>query len=168
MQTAAPGSGMLAAFPFTNAEQPFPLASTEPFTPLADAVTLTARSMNQPRSPLMEAFFSRRNVDVLQNRLRATIQKQTGYSIARQSDTELEVVMRRAYEEHASNTLDGVEAEVQRLNDIVLRSAVPVVASGVAAYLAYLRDASRIPEPLPRGTQTSVKGTKTFELFRGL
>lgn len=165
MQTAQPA---LARFPFTNAEAPFPLASQEGFTPLADNLNGIARTLNQPRSPLMDAFFSARNIDVLQNRLRATIQKQTGYAIGRQSETDLVVIMRRVYVEHASNLVDGVEAEVRRLDDIVLRTVVPMVASGVAGYLAYLRDASRMPEPLPRGVQTSVKGTKTYEMFRGL
>ena len=169
MQTRNPAhTAMLARFPFTNAEAPFPLASQEPHAALADDVNGIARSMGQLRSPLMDAFFSPRNFDVLQNRLRATIQKQTGYAIGRQSDTDLQVIMRRVYVEHASNTLEAIEAEVGRLNTIVLQTVVPMVATGVAAHLAYLRDASRLPEPLPRGVQTSVKGTKTFELFRGL
>ena len=157
------------SFPFTNFEVPFSLMSQAPATQLEDALAPILRSLNQPRTPLNETFFGIMNLDVIQNRLRASIQKQTGYAIDRQSDTDLTVIMRKVYAEQAAHAQDGnVQAEVNRLNDMVLHVAVPMVASGVAGYLAYLKDASRLPEPIPRGTQTSVKGTKTYELFRGI
>lgn len=159
--TQAPG------YPYTNAERPFTMVSREALPALEDRLAGVVRTLNQPRTPLLEAFFAIENVDILQNRLRATIQKQTGYTVDRQSDTDLIVIMRKAFAEHAQHQAP-VQPEVGRLNDIVLGVVVPMVATGVAAYLAYLRDASRIPDPLPRGIQTSVKGTKSYELFRGL
>lgn len=154
--------------PYDNFEQPFSVVSRAPSAPLEDTLTAVLRSLNQPRSPLAVAFFRIENLDIVQNRLRATIQRQTGYAIDRQSDTDLLVMMRKVFAEHATNSADGVEAEVRRLNDRVLNVAVPMVAAGVAGYLSYVKDASRLPEPLARGMQTSVKGTKSYELFRGL
>jgi hypothetical protein len=157
------------SFPFDNFEVPFSLMSQGQASTMEDSLAPILRSLNQPRSPLNEAFFGIMNMDVLQNRLRVSIQKQTGYAIDRQSDTDLTVIMRKVYAEQAAHRPDGdVQAEVNRLNDMVLHVAVPMVASGVAGYLAYLKDASRLPEPIPRGSQTSVKGTKTYELFRGI
>lgn len=153
--------------PYNNFEVPFSVASTAPSQQLEDSLACVMRSLNQARSPLLSAFFSIENLDVIQNRLRATIQQRTGYAIDRQSDTDLTVIMRKVYAERA-NSSEDVKTEVARLNDIVLSIVVPMVATGVAGYLAYLKDASALPEPLPRGVQTSVKGTKTFELFRGL
>ena len=158
----------MSTFPYSNFEVPFAAASSALSAPIEDGLTGVLRSLNQPRTPLAEAFFRVENIDVIQNRLRATIQRQTGYAIDRQSDTHLTIIMRKVYAEHASNSAQGLDAEVRRLNDVVLRVAVPMVASGVAAYLAYLKDASRLPEPLPRGIQTSVKGTRQHELFRGM
>lgn len=138
---------------------------------MEDPLTSISRSLNQPLSPLMAAFFSIANVDVIQNMLKAEIIQRTRYAIDRQSDTDLQVIMRKVYAEHASNsgaTEDAIRAEVRRLNRIVLGVVVPMVASGVAGYLNYLRDASRVPEPLPRGQQTSIKGTKMLEVFRGI
>jgi len=120
------------------------------------------------RTPLFDTFFSTVNMDVVQNRLRATIQQKSGYAIDRQSDTDLLVIMRRVYGDNANVGASDVAAEVSRLNDLVLFNVVPMVASGVASYLAYLRDASSLPPPLPYGQQTSVKGTKTYELYRGV
>lgn len=156
------------SFPYNNFEVPFSVTSMAPPNRLEDGLACVLRSLNQGTSPLLQAFFSIENVDVIQNKLRAAIQQKTGYAIDRQSDTDLTVIMRKVYAEHASNVSENVATEVARLNDIVLGVVVPMVATGVAGYLAYLKDASRLPEPLPRGAQTSVKGTKTFELFRGL
>lgn len=156
----------MSGFPYSNAELPFAMASRGGPAGLEDPLAAVFRSLNQPRTPLATAFFRLENVDVIQNRLRATIQQQAGHAIDRQSDTDLQVIMRKVYADHASNRAQDVAVEVRRLNDLVLRVAVPMVASGVAAYLAYLRDASRLPEPLARGVHTSVKGSKSFELFR--
>lgn len=156
------------SFPYNTSESPFSMVSQAPSPGLEDTVTAVLRSLNQTRTPLVVAFFSVENVDVIQNRLRATIEKQTGYKIDRQSDEHLVVIMRKVYAEYATHTSQDVAAEVRRLDDLVLSISVPMVAAGVAARLAYLKDASRLPDPLPRGTQTSIKGTKTYQLFRGL
>lgn len=153
--------------PYNQGARPFPLTSQEPLPALEDRLAGVMRTLNQPLTPLLQAFFAVENMDVIQNRLRATIQKQTGYVIDRQSDTDLTIIMRKVFGEQAQHQA-ATAAEVARLNDIVLGVVVPMVATGVAGYLAYVRDASRIPDPLPRGIQTSVKGTKSFELFRGL
>lgn len=153
---------------YNNFEAPFSMVSQAPSNELESMLTAVLRSLNQPLTPLIQAFFSIENMDVLQNRLRVTIQKQTGYGITRQSDAHLTIIMRKVYAEYATNSSDNMAAEIRRLNDMVLSIAVPMVASGVAAHLAYIKDASRIPDPLPRGVQTSIKGTKTYQLFRGL
>ena len=101
-------------------------------------------------------------------KLRDSIRDQLGYVIdwRSQSDQDLVVVMRYVYVQHGANV--GGAAEVRRLNNLVLKEIVPLVASGVLQHLAYLRDASQLPTPLDRGIASSVKGTMTTELFRGL
>lgn len=157
----------MATYPYNKAERPFNMVSQEALPALEDRLAGVQRSLNQPRTRLLEEFFAIENMDIIQNRLRATIKKQTGYTVDRQSDADLVIIMRKVFAEQAQHQ-SPLKAEVARLNDIVLGVVVPMVATGVAAYLAYLRDASRIPDPLPRGVQTSVKGTKSYELFRGL
>lgn len=154
--------------PYHNFEVPFSASSQSSTGQLEGRLSAVTRSLNQPSTPLLQAFFAQANVDDIQNRLRGTIQRQTGYAIDRQSEQDLMIIMRKVYAEHANNKQTEVRAEVERLNGVVLSITVPMVASGVAGYIAYLRDASSLPEPLPRGQQTSVKGTKSFELFRAL
>jgi hypothetical protein len=155
--------------PYDNFEVPFSLTSlTTAPSQFDDTIESVRRSLSHMRTPLFDSFFSTVNIDVVQNRLRATIQKKSGYAIDRQSDTDLLVIMRRVYCDNSNVGATDVAAEVSRLNDLVLFIVVPMVASGVVGYLAYLRDASSLPPPLKYGEQTSIKGTKTYELYRGV
>jgi hypothetical protein len=143
-------------------EAPFALFDRTP-TPEDTAVGMQ-RSTHQQPTAVSQRFFGRQNVDLLQRRLRDEVRKRTGYEIDRQSDEQLLIVMRYVFMQSGRNA--GGEAEVRRLNELVLRETVPQVGSGLAQYLGYLRDASTLPTPIPRGQATSVKGTKiTDELF---
>jgi hypothetical protein len=117
---------------------------------------------------LSEAFFSAVNIEAIQLQIRKLVKKRTGYTVDRQSDEALLAIMRHVYVRDAANLAADVKAEVARLNAKVVAEAAPMVASGVAQYLAYIRDASQLPDPLPRAQQTSVKGSKTSNLFRPL
>jgi hypothetical protein len=127
-------------------------------------------SIGQCTSPLSAAFFSKENLNNLQIALRDRVRCKTGYTIARQSDDTLLVIMRAIYALHAQNpmTEGDVAKEVQRINELVLQDIVPMAAGNLASYLGYLRDASALPNPIARGVNTSRKGTDVFSLFPSL
>jgi hypothetical protein len=132
-------------------------------------VNTMLRGIREDPNPLNMAFFGTGNIDALQGRIASVIKQKTGMSIGRQSDDELLVIMRNVYMSAGALRRSGaIGREVSRLNEQVLRIAVPNVGAGLAAYLGYVRDASRLPEPLARGEQTSIKGEKTTALFRPL
>ena len=62
------------------------------------------------------------------------------FRIARQSHTELIQIMRAIYLEHACHLPDNIERQVERLNERVLKYAVPQVVSEVRAHRRYLLD----------------------------
>jgi hypothetical protein len=131
------------------------------------------QSMHQCQSPLASLFFSKSNIAHVQVRLREIIQQKTGYTIAPQSENDLSVIMRGIYIEYNTNPPLGASSstlqhEVNRLNELVLKDIVPMVATNMAQYLGYIKDASSLPPPLERGQATSIKGQKTFQLFRSL
>ncbi len=134
-------------------------------TPESSAVGMT-RSTHLQASELSHLFFGPDNVNALQAKLQRIILERTSFRIDRQSDEQLLIVMRYVFMQSGRNF--GGMSEVRRLNELVLREIVPQVGAGLAQYLAYLRDASTLPTPIPRGQATSVKGTKTTELFKGL
>lgn len=124
-------------------------------------------SIGQCASPLSAAFFSKENLNTVQITMRDRVRCKTGYTIARQPDATLLVIMRALYALHAQNptTREDVAKEVQRLNEIVLQDIVPMAAGNLASYLGYIRDASALPNPIARGVNTSRKGSDVFSLF---
>lgn len=140
----------------------------EEHTPNTGVYENVIASLRVQSTPLNTRFFSRANVDVLQDRIRASIKARMGYDISRQSDDQLLIAMRALYMQHGDHAPPNVDAELDRLNNIVLAEVLPGIAGGVRAYLGYVRDASRIPPPLERSVNTSIKGSKTYELFKGL
>ena len=116
-------------------------------------------------------FFSEDNMCVLQNELIHIVQKHTGIKISPQSRTDLQAIMVSVYNLYA-NTADvyhqnhDPRSEIIRLNKIVLDQASRNVLSGMAMYIQYIKDASRLPIPLDRGLSTtedkSLQFTKTW------
>lgn len=121
-------------------------------------------------------FFSDKNVQNIQRLIRMTVFRHTKEVIDNQSNTELLVVMRSvflAYSQHpklidASMSdkerkalLAQYTDEVDRLNQIVIDTCVPLVVSQLQQYLVYLHDASSPLRVMEKPLSTSVKGTKT-------
>lgn len=152
---------------YDNQEVPF-TTSTQGGQRLESLVKAMTRSLHLQETALSAAFFSPANVDAIQVLVRDLIKRRTSYTIDRQSDDSMLAIMRHVYVRDSKNVVSDVRGEVRRLNALVLQEAAPVVAAGMAQYLAYIRDASGIPTPLPRAQQTSIKGSKSTELFRGL
>lgn len=138
--------------------RPFSMFADGPGIDPAEAMQ---KSTHMQPTETSRMFFGRANVDELQRRLKDEIRKQMGYAIDRQSEEQMLIVMRYVFIQSGRNT--GGAAEVRRLNELVLAEIVPQVGSGLAQYLAYLRDASTLPTPIARGQATSIKGTKTSE-----
>ncbi len=156
--------------PLSSDDIPFPSASsgTTGGERLESLIRGVTRTIHVQESELSSRFFSAANVDEIQRRLREIVRRETGYTIDRQSDDALLTAMRHVYVRDAAKPATGADREVSRLNAVVLAEIAPMVASGLLQHLAYVRDASRLPAPLPRPQQTSIKGSRSSELFRGL
>lgn len=110
-------------------------------------------------SPTAESkkFFSQENVDVLQDRIRATVRGMVNADIDRQSDVDLKLVMRSYYLQYAGET-------VEQLNDRVVAFCANRIAVEVEAYRYYRKDILDFPAPIARPLDTHVYGTRTGEL----
>jgi len=99
-------------------------------------------------TPLNFAFFSKDNIDAVQNALRYQVWIRTNkkHIIGRQST--------------------GVPEQVQELNNIVIEYLIPQVISQVEQYIAYLRDISNPYVIMDRAKNTSVVGEKSFNMAR--
>lgn len=106
----------------------------------------------EERNPLMDFFFSRKNLNHLQNLIITMIRHQSdgNYQISRQSDSELLTVMRGIYIQTPKNNFaEGKEFknEICKINKNVLDFVVPKLIVNIQAYLGFVRDNGNDPLP---------------------
>jgi hypothetical protein len=110
---------------------------------------------------LSDLFFSEKNIQILQNGLRAGVYKMSNneFVIGPQNIDTLKVIMRSIYLQYAQHSMDNVTGEIERLNKLVLDYAVPSVYNEAVGYMKYCLDQSSIVRPLelPRQSDRAYK-----------
>lgn len=114
---------------------------------------------------ISKVFFSMDNINALQDAIRFQVFEKScnKHIIDRQSDTELKVIMRAVYLEHAQHGVRSIIQEVKRLNSLVLEFCIPRIMQEINIYMRYKSDIGQLPIPLERGQFSSSKGTKYLE-----
>mgnify|MGYP006270135563 CR=1 FL=1 len=105
---------------------------------------------NWENTPLSIAYFSKENKQIIHNGIRAGVYKASGnkYTIAEQSDENLNMIMRAMFLQHSANQPTNIPQQIQALNQHVLNYCIPRIYSEVKGYLRYLHDASTLVVPL--------------------
>lgn len=116
----------------------------------------------QNYSSLSLTFFSKENVQLIQDMIRYNVWMKSGkkFLIGEQSTVELEVIMRGIYLQHARNLDFNIKEQVKELNNMVLQFVVPQVMSGVEQYFGYLHNIETMPVSIEHPKNMSIKGTK--------
>lgn len=113
------------------------------------------------KTPIMLMFFSMKNVDYLQNMIKKMIYNETGFTIGRQSDEELLIIMRSYYFSDAENLPYDYNKQVAKLNYLVLKYAVfHQILPKVKGYNTYLNDNLRTNITFDRSKYVNNKGEK--------
>ena len=115
-------------------------------------------------SPSQRIFLGENNINRLQNQIISQVKAQSGYSIARQSDRELQIIMRSIYLQFGRNPQEPerIVDEIKKLNNKVLEYSVPKIITNIKQYLQYKNDASSMPVQMERPRNVSNKGTKSL------
>lgn len=116
-------------------------------------------------NPLSSIYFSRTNIDALQEAIRYQVYVKSckKHVIAKQSETELKIIMRAIYLNNARHSQYDVLPEIRRLNQLVLDFCVPRILQEIGMYMTYTNDINRLPTPIERGEFQSAKGTRVLE-----
>lgn len=111
---------------------------------------------------LNQVFFSQENIDLLQEQIRHNVWVASNrkYVIGRQSDIDLQLIMRSIYFQYGKNIPHNIKEQVIELNDLVIQDAVPKIMSQVEQHVYYLFDASTQPVPLALPRSMSSSGRK--------
>ena len=101
-------------------------------------------------TPLNCAFFSKNNIDHIQNTIINEIYRLSDnkFVIGRQSDTELKIIMRSIYMQYGKNLSYNIKQQISELNKRVLDYCIPSVFNEAVGYEKYCRDQSTLVVPL--------------------
>ena len=99
---------------------------------------------------LSNAFFSGKNMQILQNGIRAGVYNKSNqqYVVGEQNLDELQIIMRGLFLQYAKNQPTGIAQQINDLNKIVLDYAVNQVWGEAEGYMKYKRDASTMWTPM--------------------
>ena len=116
------------------------------------------------RSPLSDTFFSKDNMQRLQNMLRYQVYVSSGgeYQIGEQSSNELLVIMRAVYLQYAKHLPTGIPQQISELNRQVIEYILPKIMSEIKQYIFYIQDIQKLPTQIELPKNLSVKGTRTL------
>ena len=117
------------------------------------------------RNPVSDVFFSKVNIDYLQNKIIQTVYQISNgkHKIARQSDTELEIIMRSIYLQFSKNSVDNIKQQIIELDSKVVDDVVPGILTGIEQYLKYKEDITTMYKPIEHPRAENSKGEKSLE-----
>ena len=103
-------------------------------------------------------------MDIVQNMIRHQVwlASDKKYVIGRQSDTDLEVVMRSYYLQYSRNLDCDIAGQIRELNTLTVGWCVPRILSEVQQYMGYVNDVEHMPMPIELPKNLSQKGTRTL------
>ena len=118
----------------------------------------------QETSKLNQLFFSRKNLDIIQNNIRYQVYIKTDkkHIIDRQSDIELEVIMRSIYLQHSPNLEYKYKEQIEYLNGLVIDWCVYQIIPELEQYQGYLKEIEYMPMPIDLPVNLSSKGSRSL------
>jgi hypothetical protein len=140
-----------------------PLTNSKQITSYDDAL-----NGNWEQNTLSKAYFSKENIQIIQNGIRAGVYKSTNglHNIAPQDETTLKIIMRSIFLQNAVNRNDHIKEQIIELNNLVYQDTIPRIVSEIKAYIKYKNDVSTLAVPHDRPAYVNTKGDKQLELKR--
>lgn len=119
---------------------------------------------NWQDSYLSRAFFSKENMQIIQNGIRAGVYKksQNKYIIGQQDTDTLKIIMRSVFLQHSANLPNNIPEQIDSLNKIVFDYSIEQVYGEVEGYMKYKHDVSTLVQPIDHPSMSSYR-TKTLE-----
>ena len=142
-------------------DTPFHLALYDKRPPKQSTSFRDAMNGNWEDSHLSRAYFSKENVQILQNGIRAGVyNKSKGkYLVGPQDEDVLKIIMRSIFLQHSANMPNRIKEQISELNKLVIDYAVPQVYGESEGYIKYKQDASEMYIPLSLPTSSDFKHT---------
>ena len=118
----------------------------------------------QETSQLNQLFFSKKNMDNIQNMVRYNVylKSENKFIIDRQSDIELEIIMRAIYLQYSPNLQTQITEQIRYLNKLVCDWSVEQIIPEVQQYIGYMKEIEYMPVPIDLPLNLSSKGSRSL------
>lgn len=115
---------------------------------------------------LSTLFFSRKNMTIIQNKVRRDIYDRTQgkYLIDNQPETEILIIMRSVFLTYSKNRSEDITEQIKVLNEISYRKIVEKIYPTLVGYMKYLRDANEPYRLLEKPEADTIRGTGNKQL----
>jgi hypothetical protein len=115
---------------------------------------------------LSKTFFSKENIQILQNGIRAGVYNMSNNTqiIGPQDCDSLKIIMRSIFLTHASNQTNNITKQIKLLNKMVLDYCIPRIYSEAQGYMKYLYDVSTLAVPLDTPKMESQKDKTNYKM----
>ena len=119
---------------------------------------------NFERTRLSNAYFSRQNIQIIQNSIRKGVydKSQSKILVDNQPEDQIVTVMRAMYLQHSKNLETNIPRQIEELNNLVSNYCIISVFNEAVAYLKYKEDASTMHRPIQHHIYSN-KTNKTLE-----
>jgi hypothetical protein len=116
-------------------------------------------------SILSNVFFSRDNIQLLQNGIRSGVYKKSNgqYVIGEQDCDSLKIIMRSVFLTYSVNQPNNIREQVEALNQLVLNFCIQQVYGEAQGYMKYINDVSTLAVPIAHPVMSSTSD-KLLEL----
>ena len=119
---------------------------------------------NFERSRLSDSYFSKQNIQIIQNGIRKGVNDKSLKRILvdNQPEDQIVTVMRAMYLQYSKNLELNISQQIEELNSHVLHYCINSVFNEAVAYLKYKEDASNMHRPMQHPIYSN-KTNKTLE-----
>lgn len=114
---------------------------------------------------LQRQYFSQKNINSLQSKIRKSVYKRAKHIIHNQDTKVLKTIMKSIFLQYGKNLETDLIGQVNMLNKFVLNYSINNIISNIELYMTYRKSISYIPIPLSNPTYVSSAGTKTNKNF---
>jgi hypothetical protein len=122
---------------------------------------------NWENNILSSAYFSKDNIRILQNGIRAGVynNSKAKFSIGDQNEDTLKIIMRSIFLSHAVNIPNDITKQIEELNTLVINYCVPQLMGECQGYIKYKNDVSTLVVPIDRPISTYHNNTLETKKF---
>lgn len=136
----------------------------------AEILRRVLKLIHQQPNKLNTAFFSKKNIDDIQNAVKKDVFIRSGkkHVISRQSDEQLLIIMQSVFINNTYNIEVYIENQIGELNRIVVKECTKIIMPNIEQFIGYLDNIDKPVIPMAYGKATSSAGEKTVSFLRNM